>query len=325
MGEEEERNQTFILEFILLGFGEAPEMQPLLFLILLVIYLMTLVGNTLIVALVVTEQQLHTPMYYLLWSLACLETCFSSAILPRLLASLQTGDRAISVKGCFVQSYFFGVMSATETLLLTAMSYDRYLAICHPLRYTALMNGSICIQLAAWSWISSFLACAIVDIFFFQLKFCHGKEIDHFFCDFTAMLKLSCDDTQFLQLVAFTVAVIWTLVPMLLTLVSYVCIIISILRISSTTGRLKAFSTCSSHLIVLTVYYVITICVYLVPIINTATVHKKIFSFICTVLPPMVNPVIYCLRNKEVKASLRKAFLKLVDFSNTHRIRKDAF
>ncbi|XP_006114110.2 olfactory receptor 1E5-like [Pelodiscus sinensis] len=323
--EEEGRNQTLILEFILLGFQEAPEMQPLLFLIFLMIYLMTLAGNFLIIVLVVIDQQLHSPMYYLLWNLACLETCFSSSILPRLLASLQTGDRTIPVKACLLQGLFFGVMSATEPLLLTAMSYDRYLAICHPLRYTALMNGSICIQMVAWSWISSFLACAIVDIFFFQLKFCHGKEIDHFFCDFTSVLKLSCDDTQLVQLVAFIVVVICILAPMLLTLATYVCIITAILRIPSTTGKLKAFSTCSSHLIVLTIYYVMTISVYLVPIVSTAAIPKKIFSFICTVLPPMVNPVIYCLRNKDVKVSLRKALQKLVAFSNRHTIRKDTF
>ncbi|XP_074838639.1 olfactory receptor 5V1-like [Carettochelys insculpta] len=304
-------NQTPITEFILLGFGNVGDLQPLLFLLFLVIYIVSLGGNILIIVLVVADEQLHTPMYYLLGNLACLETCFSSTIVPRLMVSLLTGDRIISVKGCLVQVYFFGVTSAIENLLLTAMSYDRYVAICNPLRYAALMNGRVCGQLVAGSWVISFLGCAIVDIFLFQLTFCDSKEIDHFFCDFTPMLKLACSDTRPLKLLAFAVAALLTFVPCLMTLASYFCIIAAILRIPSTMGRKKAFSTCSSHLIVLAFYYGITITVYVVPTANSAEVPNKIFSIFCTVLPPMINPVIYSLRNKEVKESLRKAVQKL--------------
>ncbi|XP_077688680.1 olfactory receptor 5AP2-like [Eretmochelys imbricata] len=312
MEKVEGRNQTPIVEFILLGFGNVPELQPLLFLVFLVIFIVTVAGNILIIALVVTDQHLHIPMYFFLGNLSCLETCYTSTILPRLLVSLLTGDRSISVKGCILQLYLFGVMSSTECLLLMAMSYDRYVAICNPLRYAALMNGRVCFQLVAGSWISSFVGCAIIHIFFFRLTFCNSKEIDHFFCDFSPMIKLSCDDTQTLQLVTFTISAIGTLVPCLLTLTSYICIIATILRIPSTTGRQKAFSTCSSHLIVVTVFYGTLITVYVVPTANTLKVLHKLFSVFYTVLTPMINPVIYSLRNKEVNESLRKAILKLI-------------
>ncbi|XP_006135699.2 olfactory receptor 5V1-like [Pelodiscus sinensis] len=320
MEKGEGRNQTPIVEFILLGFGNDPELQPLLFFVFLMIYLVTLAGNLLIVLLVVTDRHLHSPMYFFLGNLACLETGFTSTILPRFLTSLLTGDRAVPVKGCIIQLYVFSVTSSAENLLLTAMSYDRYLAICHPLRYTALMNGRVCCQIVAGCWISSFLGSAVVNIFLWKLTFCNSNEIDHFFCDFTPMLKLSCDDTQILQLLAFIVAALWTLVPFLLTLASYVCIISSILGIPSTTGRQKAFSTCSSHLIVVMLYYVIVIVVYLVPIVNPAEVPKKIISVFCTVLTQMINPFIYCLRNKDVKESLRKTLHKQVAVRNTPRI-----
>nr|XP_014429241.1 olfactory receptor 2AP1-like [Pelodiscus sinensis] len=319
MEKVEGRNQTPIAEFILLGFGEVPELQPLYFLLFLVIYLVILAGNLLIIVLVVADQHLHTPMYFFLGNLACLETCYTSTILPRLLASLLTGNRTISVKGCFVQEYFFGIMSATENFLLAAMSYDRYLAICNPLRYAALMNGRVCGQLVAGSWISSLLGCTTVNIFLYQLTFCDSNEIDHFFCDFSPIVKLSCDSTQNLQLLAFTVATLWIVVPCLLTLASYICIITAILRIPSTTGRQKAFSTCSSHLIVVTLYYGTLITVYVAPTVNTPKVLHKILSVFYTVLSPMINPVIYCLRNKEVMECLRKTILKSVSFRNKQR------
>ncbi|XP_044841849.1 olfactory receptor 5V1-like [Mauremys mutica] len=312
MEKAEVRNQTPIVEFILLGFGNDPELQPLLFLLFLVIYIVTVAGNILFVVLVVTNQHLHIPMYFLLGNLSCLEICYTSAILPRLLASLLTGDRTISVKGCIVQLYSFGILTNTENLLLTAMSYDRYLAICNPLRYAALMNGRVCWQLVAGSWISSFLLSTIVNIFVFQLTFCDSKEIDHFFCDFSPLIKLSCVDTQTLELLTFIISVIGTFVPFLLTLTSYICIISTILRIPSSIGRQKAFSTCSSHLIVLAVLYVTVLTVYVVPTANVPKVLHKIFAVFYTVLTPMINPVIYSLRNKEVNESLRKSILKLV-------------
>ncbi|XP_074838620.1 olfactory receptor 1E16-like [Carettochelys insculpta] len=306
------RNQTPIMEFILLGFGNPPELLPFLFLLFLVIYILTVTGNILIVALIVADQHLHIPMYYLLGNLSWLETCLISVLLPKMLASLLTGDRTISVKGCMVQLYFFGITSTAESLLLTAMSYDRYLAICYPLRYTTLMNGRVCGQLVAGSWLSSITTCSIGMILLLQTTFCDSKEIDHFFCDFSPMLQLACDETQTLELVTFAIATIWTFVPCLLTLTSYVCIISTILRIPSNTGRKKAFSTCSSHLIMLVIFYLTVITVYMVPTGNTSKVLNKIFSVFYTVLTPLLNPIVYSMRSKEVNESLRRAIRKLV-------------
>nr|XP_025044999.1 olfactory receptor 5G3-like [Pelodiscus sinensis] len=322
MEKAEGRNQTIITEFILLGFGDGPELQPLLFLLFLLIYVATMGGNLLIIELVVADLHLHTPMYFLLGNLSFLEICYTSAILPRLLASLLTGDRAVSVKGCIVQSYLFGIISAAECLLLTAMFYDRYVAICHPLRYSALMTSRVCGQLVVWSWIIAFLLCTIVYTFFFHLQFCDSKEIDHFFCDILPMIKVACVDTQTVQLVTFIISAIGTLVPFLLTLTSYICIITTILRIPSRTGRQKAFSTCSSHLTVVTIYYGTLIAVYVVPTANTPKVLHKILSVFYTVLNPMINPFIYCLRNKEVHQSLRKTILKVIAFRNRYRNQK---
>ncbi|XP_075768281.1 olfactory receptor 11A1-like [Pelodiscus sinensis] len=320
MEKVEERNQTPIVEFILLGFGNGPELQPLLSLVFLAIYFVTVAGNLLIIVLVVADRHLHIPMYYFVGNLSVLEICYTSAILPRLLASLLTGDRTVSVKSCIVQIYLFGTISASECLLLTAISYDRYLAICHPLHYAVLMNGQVCAWLVAGCWISGFLGCTIVNIFMSQLQFCGSQEIDHFFCDFSPTIKLSCDDTRTLELVTFIIAALGALVPCLLTLVSYVCIITAILRISSNIGRQKAFSTCSSHLTVVTIYYGTLITIYVFPTANAPAILNKLFSVFYTVLNPMINPIIYCLRNKEVNESLRKAVMKLSAFRQRHRM-----
>ncbi|KAM7150930.1 olfactory receptor 11A1-like [Macrochelys suwanniensis] len=320
MANTEWRNQTAITEFILLGFGDLPTLQILLFLLFLVIYIVTLAGNIVIIALVVADQHLHTPMYFFLGNLSCLETCYTSTILPRMLASLLTGDRTISVSGCLVQLYFFGSLVCTECYLLAVMSYDRYLAICKPLRYAVLMNGRLCFQLAAGSWFSAFLPISIIIFLMSPLTFCGPNEIDHFFCDFTPMIKLSCSDTHLIQLLAFILSAIDILPPFLLTVTSYVHIITTILRIPSTTGRQKAFSTCSSHLIVVTSFYGTLMIVYILPKHNLTRDLHKVFSVFYTVFTPLVNPLIYSLRNKEVKQALRKVARKLVAFRRFQRI-----
>ncbi|XP_065270039.1 olfactory receptor 5V1-like [Emys orbicularis] len=287
-------NQTFITEFILLGFGNLPELQTPLSLLFLVIYIVTMAGNILTLALVVTDQHLHTPMYFFLGNLSCLETCYASTILPRMLASLLTGNRTISYSGCITQLYFFVFMVTAECFLLLVMSYDRYLAICNPLHYAALMRSWVRIQLV--------------------LTFCGPNKIDHFFCDFAPMLKLSCSDTSLIELVDLLLCFAIILPTFLLTLISYVCIITTILRIPSTTGRQKAFSTCSSHLIVVATFYGSLIIIYMIPTAGTAGDLHKVFSVFYTVLTPLVNPLIYSLRNKEVKEALKKAGGKLAAF-----------
>ncbi|XP_065419127.1 olfactory receptor 10A4-like [Chrysemys picta bellii] len=310
MADRNWRNQTAVTEFILLAFGELPDLQILLFLIFLVIYMATVAWNMLIIALVMADQQLHNPMYLFLGNLSCLETCYTSTLLPRMLASLLTGDKTISFRGCFSQLYFFGFLAATECCLLAAMSYDRYLAICKPLHYSTLMNNRFCLQLAAVSWLNGCLATTLCVLFLSQLTFCGPNEIDHFYCDPIPLRELSCSDTHLSILVDFILACVFTLPPFLLTLMSYMFILASILRIPSTTGRQKAFSTCSSHLTVVTIFYGTIMIFYMLPKSDTLRDLKKVLSLCFTVVTPLVNPLIYSLRNREVKEALSKAVSK---------------
>ncbi|XP_067173082.1 olfactory receptor 5B21-like [Apteryx mantelli] len=303
-------NQTSVMEFLLLGMGNVTTLQTPLFLLSLIIYLVTVVGNSLVTVVVVADQHLHTPMYFFLGNLSSLETCYSSTILPRLLVTFLTGNRTISVHGCIAQFYFFGSLATTECYLLAMMSYDRYLAICQPLLYASLMTWKVCLQMVAGSWLVGFLVTTVVTSFVSQLKFCGPKAIDHFFCDLTPLLALSCSDTRKITFLSFTVSFLSAVLPFLFTLASYVCIIAAILRILSSVGRQKAFSTCSSHLIVVTVFYGTLIIVYLMPRTPQLRQLNKVFSFFYTVLTPLVNPLIYSLRNTEVREALREALRK---------------
>uniref|UniRef100_A0A8D2KSZ5 Olfactory receptor n=1 Tax=Varanus komodoensis TaxID=61221 RepID=A0A8D2KSZ5_VARKO len=311
MWNEEMGNCTAIMEFILIGFGNLQDLQPLLFLLFLIIYIVTITGNLLIILLTLTDQQLHTPMYFFLGNLSFLETCYSSIILPKMLANLLSGERSISISGCLAQFYLFGSCVGIETYLLAAMSYDRYLAICRPLHYTSIMHGKFCVQLMTGAWIDSLLANGIILFLMAQLPFCGPNIIDHYFCDFVPLEKLSCSDTSLIELVTFLFVTtsLLTLPPFLLTLASYICIITTILQIPSDTGRKKAFSTCSSHLAVVTLFYGALIAAYLLP--DTDALHRmnKIFSLFYMVITPLVNPLIYSLRNKEVSKSLRRESL----------------
>ncbi|XP_030395554.1 olfactory receptor 11L1-like, partial [Gopherus evgoodei] len=245
---------------------------------------------------------------------SCLETSYTSTVLPRMLASLLTGDRTISYSGCITQMYFFVFMLTAECFLLLVMSYDRYLAICNPLHYAALMRSWVCIQLVSGSWIMAFFTSTLITLLMARLTFCGPNNIDHFFCDFAPMLKLSCSDTSLIELVNLLLCFAIILPTFLLTLICYVCIIATILRIPSTTERHKAFSTCSSHLIVVASFYGSIIISYMIPTAGTAGDLHKAFSVFYTVLTPLVNPLIYSLRNKEVKEALKKAGGKLAAF-----------
>ncbi|XP_066485784.1 olfactory receptor 5AP2-like [Tiliqua scincoides] len=303
-------NQTVISEFLLLGFGELQHLQILLFLLFLIIYILTIAGNVLIIVLVAANQHLHIPMYFFIGNLSCLETCYSSTLLPRMLISVLTGDRTIPVRSCIAQFYFFGCLVGTECFLLSVMSYDRYSAICNPLRYTTIMNNKLCCILASGSWLGGFAVNTIIVAFMSKLAFCGPNTIDHFFCDFAPLVELSCSDTHLITIVDFSFSTICALPPFLLTLASYMCIISTILRIPSTSGRQKAFSTCSSHLIIVTLYFGTLILVYVVPSSDSIVDTKKMFSVFYTVLTPLVNPLVYSFRNKEVNAVLRKQMNK---------------
>ncbi|NWQ83558.1 OL482 protein, partial [Columbina picui] len=306
MTKQEWKNRTAVTEFILLGFGNGPEVDSLLFLIFLSIYIVTITANTFIVVLVMTNRHLHTPMYFFLGNLACLEICYSSNILPRMLLSYLGEDRSISANGCFTQYYFFGCLAATECYLLSVMSYDRYLAVCDPLPYPSRMDTELCLQLGAASWISGFLSNSILTFLISNLDFCGPNKIDHFFCDSFPVIQLSCGDTRVAGLVTSLVAAVCSLPAFLLTSSSYLYIIVTVMRIPSATGRKKAFSTCSSHLTVVILFYWSVLTVYVLPHHNTQTSPNKVFSVFYTILIPLVNPFIYSLRNKEVKEALRK-------------------
>ncbi|XP_053120549.1 olfactory receptor 5-like [Hemicordylus capensis] len=299
-----------ITEFILLGFGKLNQWQNVLFFVFLVIYIVAMAGNVLIIILVVADHNLHTPMYFFLGNLSCLETCYITDIVPKVLEGLLTGEKTISFSGCFVQFFFFGYLMATECYLLSVMSYDRYLAICKPLHYATSMNVQTCILLAAFSWISGLIGTLILLSFMLQLMYCGPNEIDHYFCDSVPIIKLSCSDTKLVELMSFILAFVFTLPPFLLTLMSYIYIIRSVLRIPSMTGRKKAFSTCSSHLTVVSTFYGAIMLVYMLPKTEALSDLNKVLSLLYTVLPPIANPLIYSLRNKEVKHAIGKAVQK---------------
>ncbi|XP_032091905.1 olfactory receptor 2AP1-like [Thamnophis elegans] len=310
-------NQTKIDEFILLGFHEFYEFQTLFFLSFLVIYIVTMIGNVLIVMLVIFDEHLKVPMYFFLGNLSFLEICYSSNIFPRMLSALLTGNGIISFSNCFMQWYLCSSLVATECCLLCVMSYDRYLAICKPLHYLTTMNSQTCIYLAASSWINGFAVFSILLILILQqLKFCRSNEINHYFCDYFALLSISCSPTWLLEIMSYIVATVFTLPPFLLTLLSYVYIIGAVLKIPSVTGRQKAFSTCSSHLVVVSIFYGSLMIAYMLPRIEKADV-PKFSSLLYIALPPLANPFIYSLRNKEVKEALRKKIGRLILYKPT--------
>ncbi|XP_062457438.1 olfactory receptor 5B21-like [Rhea pennata] len=313
-------NGTSSWEFLLLGMWNIPSLQTTLFLLLLMVYLVSVVGNILIIALVVADWHLHTPMYFFLGNLSYLETCYSSTILPRLLDSFLTGDRTISVQSCIVQFYFFGSFAASECYLLAIMSYNRYLAICQPLLYASIMTWKVCLQMVAASWLMGFLISTAIPPFLSQLKFCGSKAIDHFFCDLAPLLELACSDTRKVTLIAFVFSFLDIVFPFLSTLASYACIIAVIQRIPSSVGKQKAFSTCSSHLTVVSVFYSTLIIVYTLPRTPQLRQLNKVFSFFYTVLTPLVNPLIYSLQNREVREAMRRVLRKALAISRAQNI-----
>ncbi|KAM6449641.1 olfactory receptor 10C1-like [Liasis olivaceus] len=319
MAETEQENQTEIMEFQLIGFVGLGDLQVPLFCLFLLIYLVTMVGNILIILLVVTDPHLHTPMYFFLGNLSCLETCYSSNILPMMLANLLYGGRrSISIPGCMIQYCFFCILAVSECFLLIAMSYDRYAAICKPLHYTTLMNDKVCFQLIAGSWIHGLFIVSIALYLMCQLKFCGPSEINHFFCELNPILKLACNDTHAIELVTILLSVLCILFPFFLILASYIVIISTIMRISSISGRQKAFSSCSSHLMVVSIFYGTMIIVYVLPKTDGLREINKVLSLFYTILTPLFNPLIYSLRNKEVKEALRKAVAKLYAIKRMH-------
>ncbi|XP_006038554.1 olfactory receptor 6B1-like [Alligator sinensis] len=299
-------NRTGISEFILLGFPSGLELQAFLFLVFLVTYVLTIAENIVIIFVVKQNRHLHKPMYYFLGNLSFLEIWYISVTLPKLLVSFWSQNKSLSFSSCMAQLYFFISLMCTECVLLAVMAYDRYLAVCHPLRYPAIMTNRLCFQLSAFSWAGGFSISLVKVYFISRLKFCGPGIINHFFCDISPVLNLSCTDMSLAETVDFALALVILLIPLFVTVFSYLCIIAAILRIPTAQGRQKAFSTCTSHLTVVIIFFSATIFMYARP----RRIHpfnlNKVVSIFYAVVTPALNPLIYCLRNKEVKDILRK-------------------
>uniref|UniRef100_A0A674I5C9 Olfactory receptor n=1 Tax=Terrapene triunguis TaxID=2587831 RepID=A0A674I5C9_9SAUR len=308
-------NHTGVTEFILLGFTGSPQLQTILFVVFLVIYIVTLVGNLGMIALITVESRLHTPMYFFLLNLSFIDTVYSSVIAPRALVNFLAECKAVSFAGCVMQFFFLSLCANVEALLLAVMAYDRFIAICKPLLYTIIMSRKVCVQLVAASYFYACVNAVVHTGSLFSLSFCGPNIIDHFFCDIPPLQKLSCSSTHMDSRVHFVFAAVTALSTVLIILISYIYIILNILRIRSTEGRRKAFSTCASHLTAVSILYGTLFFMYLRPTSGSSSDQDKVVSVFYTLVIPMLNPLIYSLRNKEVKHALRKVIYRTMNDS----------
>ncbi|XP_032768478.1 olfactory receptor 1468-like [Rattus rattus] len=303
-------NQTLISQFLLLGLPIPPEHQHQFYALFLAIYLTTILGNLIIITLICLDSHLHTPMYFFLSNLSLTDLCFSSVTMPKLLQNMQSQDTSISYAGCLAQMYFFMVFANMENVLLVVMAYDRYVAICFPLRYTSIMSPKLCVSLVVLSWVFTVLYSMLHTLLLARLSFCEDNVIPHFFCDITALLKLACSDIYINELMIFILGGFDIVIPFLLIVVSYVQIVCSILKFSTTRGIHKVFSTCGSHLSVVSLFYGTIIGVYICPSANNSTVKEMAMALMYTVVTPMLNPFIYSLRNRDMKGALIRVLCK---------------
>uniref|UniRef100_A0A452SKA8 Olfactory receptor n=1 Tax=Ursus americanus TaxID=9643 RepID=A0A452SKA8_URSAM len=314
------KNSTEATEFILLGLTDDPNLQVLLLLVFLFIYLITLVGNGGMMVIICSDPHLHTPMYFFLGNLSFVDLGYSSAVAPKTVATLHSGNKVISYNGCAAQFFFFVGFATVECYLLASMAYDRHAAICRPLHYTTTMTAGVCALLTVGSYVCGFLNASIHTANTFRLSFCASHEINHFFCDSPPLLALSCSDTRISNLAVFYVVGFNVFFTLLVVLISYLSICIAIQRMRSAEGRKKAFSTCASHLTAVTIFYGTIIFMYLQPSSSQSMDTDKIASVFYSVVIPMLNPLIYSLRNKEVKNALWKVLNKL--YPQSGRVRR---
>ncbi|XP_026518028.1 olfactory receptor 14A16-like [Terrapene carolina triunguis] len=299
-------NRTTVTEFFLLGFSDVREQQILHFLMFLVIYLAALVGNLLIITVVALDQHLHTPMYFFLGNLSFLDLCYISVTIPKSMADSLTNNRLISFSGCVIQVFLVVTFAVAELAFLTVMAYDRYTAICHPLHYRVTMNRGACAQMAAASWISSMICSVLHTANTFRLHFCGSNIIAQFFCDIPQLLKISCSDTHANVIVMIALGSLVDVVCFVLIIVSYIHIFSTVMRIPSEQGRYKAFSTCIPHLVVFCLFISTASFTYMRPRSMSSKSLNLMATVLYCVVPPLMNPIIYSLRNKEIKSSLWK-------------------
>nr|XP_025118256.1 olfactory receptor 2G6-like [Bubalus bubalis] len=292
--------------FILLGFSDQPHLEMVLLLVVSIIYILTLMGNTAIILVSYFNPKLHTPMYFFLSNLSFLDLCFTTSIVPQMLWNLKGPDKTISYTGCVIQMYVALGLGSTECVLLTVMAYDRFNAICRPLHYAVIMHPKLLQQLAALAWISGFVESTVQTILVFQLPLCSHHMVDDFMCEEPALIKIACVNTTFLENELSIASVLYVVIPLGLILVSYGSIVRSVLKIKSTEGKKKAFGTCGSHLIVVVLFFGTIISVYIQPKSKYTQNYSKFLTLFYTVVTPLLNPLIYTLRNKEAKWALRR-------------------
>ncbi|XP_077118530.1 olfactory receptor 11L1-like [Ranitomeya variabilis] len=307
-----EKNTTAVTEFLLLGFQVNRGFRMFLFCLFLVTYCLILCGNLLIITLVSTSQNLHTPMYFFISQLSVSDILLTTNIVPFILQILLTTEGTITFIGCITQFYFFCGSEAAECLLLTVMSYDRYVAICKPLHYTAIMTVRYCMILSIFCWISGFSLNLIESITIARLNFCNSNIIDHLYCDLVPLLELACSDTFIVDLEIYLLSIPTLIIPTTVIVMSYTYIILTVLRIPSSTSRKKAFSTCSSHLTVVSIFYWTMLSVYVVPTKGRTVTTSKILSLLYTVFTPLANPFLYSLRNEDIKKAIQETIYKNV-------------
>uniref|UniRef100_A0A8C6XBR4 Olfactory receptor n=1 Tax=Naja naja TaxID=35670 RepID=A0A8C6XBR4_NAJNA len=315
MEDGEENNQTVIKEFILLGFGNISELQQVFFTFFLLFYVACLLGNGAILGVTLVEPRLHTPMYFFLGNLSCLDICYSTVTVPKMLSGFLRKHQSISFIGCLTQLHFFHFLGSSEAVLLGIMAYDRYVAICHPLRYTVIMSKWACITLAGTTWAAGFFHALMHTVVTSQLWFCGPNLIAHFFCDIKPLLKLACSSTTLnlilLKLVTGSIA----LSPFFFTLLSYFYIISFLFfKVQSWRNRWKSFSTCVSHLSVVAIFYIPVLSNYMVASASDSSKNDMIISVLYSIITPVLNPLIYTLRNQEVKFAIRKIINKNIHF-----------
>ncbi|XP_037695434.1 olfactory receptor 10AG1-like [Choloepus didactylus] len=308
-----EGNFSSVVGFVLLGFSDLPNLQGLLFGIFSLMYTFIIIGNGIIMIITVVDSALQTPMYFFLANFSSLGVCYVSVTVPRILVNLWTRNRSISLLSCATQMCFFLMLGSTESFLLAVMAYDRYVAICNPLLYPVVMNQKVCTQLAVGSWISGIPVQIGQTFQVFSLPFCGSNQINHFFCDIPLLIKLACGDTKRNEICVYLVFILFSTIPFVLILSSYFRIISTILKMPSTASQFKAFSTCSSHLIVVVLFFGPGTITYLRPKSNHSAGTDKMFSLFYIFVTPLFNPIIYSLRNRDVIAALKRLLPKRTD------------
>ncbi|XP_068089277.1 putative olfactory receptor 2B8 [Hyperolius riggenbachi] len=301
-------NDTYVKEFILLGLSSAPYIQNILFVVFLVMYLAILLANSLIIIATVMDSRLHTPMYFFLSNLSFVDICYSSTSIPRMLRDLLSANKTISREECVAQMYIVLSLGITECMLLAVMAYDRYIAICFPLHYTTIITTITCIKIATGVWVFGFLSALVEVTLTWSVDLCGHNTVNHFMCELPEVLSLGCSNVTFVEFVIYVFSIIILIIPINFIIITFIKIIRAIFKISASEGRKKAISTCASHIIVVTLFYGSAMAAYMKPQSESAADTDKFIGIFYTIVTPFLNPLVYTLRNKDVKSALQQSF-----------------